>query len=129
MRWALNVKGEDLIIARASGVSIREQQMLLTDKVIEIRPFLPSRIFTKAIQVIEDRGGPLYEVVLKLHQEQWQVGRFIEEWDQVEVGARPQPPAQKEKAPEIEVVQRASQSEGQTHKPQLSASAPQPSPP
>src|SRR5262245_43725477 len=129
MRWALNVKGEDLIIARASGVSTRDQQRLLTEKVIEIRSFLPSRIFTRAIQVIEDRRGPFYEIVSRLHREQWQVGRFLEEWDQVEAGERSQPPAsapppsQQEKAPKTDVIQRASQPDSQS-----GASAHQPAP-
>jgi formylglycine-generating enzyme required for sulfatase activity/uncharacterized caspase-like protein len=129
MRWALNVKGEDLIIARASGVSIREQQRLLTDKVIEIRPFLPSRIFTRAIQVIEERRGQFYEIVSRLHREQWQVGRFIEEWDLVESGERPQPPSQREEASKAEVVERKPRPEAQSHEPQSQPVAPPPQSP
>ena len=93
MRRALNVKSEDLIIARAGGMSIGEQQRLLTEKIIEIRSFLPSEIFTKAIQAIGDRREPFYEIVFKLYRKQWQVGRFLEEWYRIESGERRQSPA------------------------------------
>jgi hypothetical protein len=109
MRWALNVKGEDLIIARAGGMSIGEQQRLLTDKIIEIRSFLPSEIFTKAIQSIGDRRGPFYEIVFKFYRKQWQVGRFLEEWYRIESGERRQSPesaqAQREETSKIDVVE------------------------
>lgn len=105
MRWALNVKGEDLIIARVGGMSIGEQQRLLTDKIIEIRSFLPSEIFTKAIQAIGDRRGPFYEIVFKLYRKQWQVGRFLEEWRRIESGARRQAPAQREETSKVAAVE------------------------
>jgi hypothetical protein len=81
MRWALNVKGEDLVIARASGVWIREQ---LTKKLIRIRESLPSLIFRKALETVEDRHAPFYDLVFKLYREQLTVGRFIEEWNSAE---------------------------------------------
>jgi hypothetical protein len=81
MRWALNVKGEELVIARASGVWIRDQ---LTKKLIEIRESLPSLIFRKALEVVEDRHAPLYDLVFKLYREQLTIGRFIEEWNSAE---------------------------------------------
>jgi hypothetical protein len=92
MRWALNVKGEDLIIARASMMSIRERQRLLTDKIIESRSFLPSRFFTKALQVIEERHAPFYDLIYQLYQQRLLIGEFIEEWhraESAEVGQQP----------------------------------------
>jgi len=84
MRWALNVKGEELIIARAGKNSSREQHKLLTQKVIEIRAFLPPHIFGRIIQVIQERRGPLYGLVNELCCERLQVGEFIEEWYRIE---------------------------------------------
>lgn len=123
MRWALNVKGEDLIIARAGGMSIGEQQRLLTEKIIEIRSFLPIEIFTKAIMAIGDRHGPFYEIVFKLYRKQWQVGRFLEEWNRIESGERRQAPtsaqAQREETSKIDAVE----SEAPLQKPSLKPQA------
>jgi len=84
MRWALNVKGQDLIIARTSGASLREKQRALTDKLIEIRSGLPSRVFVAALQAIQDRRAPFYGLADDLHRGRLGIGEFIEEWYHVE---------------------------------------------
>jgi len=127
MRWALNVKGEDLIIARAGGMSIGEQQRLLTEKIIEIRSFLPSEIFTQAIRAIGDRRGPYYEIVFKFYRKQWQVGRFLEEWRRIESGERrqaqasAQAPAQREETSKIDAVESEAPLQKSSLKPQAQA--------
>ncbi|HKV38018.1 MAG TPA: SUMF1/EgtB/PvdO family nonheme iron enzyme, partial [Blastocatellia bacterium] len=84
MRWALNVRGEELIIARASGQSLREKQQLLTDKVVEIRAGLPSGVFIAALKAIEERRTPFYELVQSLQAGQLGIGEFIGEWYRLE---------------------------------------------
>jgi Caspase domain len=121
MRWALNVKGEDLIIARAGGMSIGEQQRLLTEKIIEIRSFLPLEIFTQAIQAIGKRHGPFYETVFKFYRKQWQVGRFLEEWRRIESDERRQAPAQREEISKIDAVESEAPLQKSSLKPQAQA--------
>jgi Caspase domain len=121
MRWALNVKGEDLIIARAGGMSIGEQQRLLTEKIIEIRSFLPLEIFTQAIQAIGERHGPFYETVFKFYRKQWQVGRFLEEWRRIESDERRQAPAQREEISKIDAVESEAPLQKSSLKPQAQA--------
>ncbi len=84
MRWALNVKGEDLIIARSSKSPARERQRLLTEKVIEVRNLLPRSIFNKAFQIIDERRAPFYELLDGLYQQRMEIGEFVEEWYRIE---------------------------------------------
>jgi len=112
MRWALNVKGEELILARASGTSGREKQRLLNEKIIEFRDFLPRQIFRKALDVIDERRAPFYELIDELHRRRLQIGEFVEEWYRLESIGRQQqpkpppsqPPLKSEKPAKIEVV-------------------------
>ncbi len=114
MRWAINVRGEDLIIARASGTPGREKQRLLNEKVIEFRDFLPRQIFLKALQVIDERRAPFYDLIDELYRRRLQVGEFVEEWQRLESAERQQqsepPPTQPATQPEkpaiIEVEER-----------------------
>jgi len=92
MRWALNVKGEDLIIARSGKKPARERQRLLTEVFIEIRNHLPPSLFAKVIQVIQERRAPFYELVEEFGRSRLTVGEFIEEWYRLEsVELQPQP--------------------------------------
>ncbi|MCI0339347.1 MAG: SUMF1/EgtB/PvdO family nonheme iron enzyme [Acidobacteria bacterium] len=126
MRWALNVKGADLIIARASGTPGREKQRLLNEKVIEFREFLPRQIFLKALQVIDERRAPFYDLMDELYRQRLQIGEFIEEWYRIESAERQQPPApppsqlrpQTEEPAKTEVVERQPQTEMSPPKPQ-----------
>lgn len=90
MRWALNVKGEDLIISRASKLNIREKQRLLTDKVIEIRSVLPPQVFTKALQAVQDRRAPYYDLIDEFSRQRLPIGEFVEEWYRLESAERQQ---------------------------------------
>jgi len=119
MRWALNVKGEDLIVARASGTPGREKHRLLNEKVIEFRDFLPRQIFLKALQVIDERRAPFYDLIDELHRQSLQIGEFIEEWYRLESVEREQrlEPSHPQLRPQpggpakIEVVERQPQPE------------------
>ncbi len=112
MRWALNVKGEDLIIARATGTQSLEKQRL-KEMVMEYRGVLPPQVFRKASEVIDERQPPFYGLVQELFHRRLQIGEFIEEWYRIEsVDGRQLPnpaplqPAPKPAAPaKIEVVE------------------------
>ncbi len=84
MRWALNVKGEDLIIARASAARGRERQRLLSEKINEARDSLPRQIFLRALQVIDEPRSPFYGLIEDVFHRRLQIGEFIEEWRRAE---------------------------------------------
>lgn len=99
MRWALNVKGEDLIIARSSKSPSREQQRLLSNKMIESRPYLPPSIFAKVFQIIDERRAPFYGLLDDLYRQRLEIGEFIEEWYRIELSERQQPIQQPQQQP------------------------------
>lgn len=101
MRWALNVKGEDLIIARTKKTPERERQRLLTEKLVEVRAYLPPMLFADAVRVVEQRRAPFYGLVDELYRQQLTTGEFIEEWYRL---ASPQPVKQSKPNPLLTVA-------------------------
>ena len=128
MRWALNVKGEDLIIARAGGTPGREKQRLLNEKIIEFRDFLPRQIFLKALQIIDERRMPFYGLIDELYRQHLQIGEFIEEWYRLEFVERQQPSepsrAQPQPQPEERVKSEVVEKEPQPPPPSAKPQAP-----
>ncbi len=138
MRWAINVRGEELIIARTNKSPGREKQRLLREKVIEIRDSLPPQIFTKALQAVQDRRAPFYDRVDELYRRRLSIGEFIEEWYQIEAAERsqqpppsiPPPQPQPEKPAKIEIAPKQSPPETSPPQPRSQPKVqPRPHPP
>ncbi|HKX26720.1 MAG TPA: caspase family protein, partial [Blastocatellia bacterium] len=86
MYWALNVKGEDLIIARSGRFLIYKEHQQLSDKLIEIRDLLPPQILTRALDAIQNRRSPFYQLIDDLYLDRLRIGEFVEEWYRLDSG-------------------------------------------
>ena len=97
MRWALNVRGEELIFARA-GKSRLDRLRRLEDQVLASARRLPRRLRIRAQQVIDEcqaqpglHAGYIH-LLGALFDNRMELGDFIDEWDQLEASERPQAP-------------------------------------
>ncbi|MGH9831408.1 MAG: caspase, EACC1-associated type [Blastocatellia bacterium] len=99
MRWALNVRGEELVIARA-GKSRLDRLRRLEDQVLESARRLPRKVRIRAQQVIDEcQAQPglhtdYIRLLETLFDNRMELGDFIDEWDQIEASERLQTPAQ-----------------------------------
>ncbi len=95
MRWALNVRGEELIIARA-GKSRLDRLRRLEDQVLESARRLPRKVRIRAQQVIDEcQAQPglhagYIRLLEALFDNRMEFGDFIDEWDQIEASERAQ---------------------------------------
>ena len=98
MRWALNVRGEELIFARA-GKSRLDRLRELEDQVLESARRLPRKVRIRAQQVIDEcQAQPdlhigYIRLLEALFDNRMELGDFIDEWEQIEATAKPRPAA------------------------------------
>jgi len=111
MRWALNVRGEELIFARA-GKSRLDRLRRLEDQVLESARRLPRKVRIRAQQVIDEcQAQPglhadYIRLLETLFDNRMELGDFIDEWEQFEASERSpvapppvQPQAEKKASP------------------------------
>jgi hypothetical protein len=91
MKWDLNVRGDELVIARANRDPRDYRRKKIRAKLSEIEDSLPHDIFIKALTLTKvqpeepSENDHLYNNLLdQLIQQQLTLGKFIQEWSRTE---------------------------------------------
>jgi formylglycine-generating enzyme required for sulfatase activity len=94
MRWALNVKGEDLIIARAAQTFSAERLKTFKEMIMKVEQDLDEDVFEQAYRVIREnqpkRDKEQFALLEDLCEDRLSIGRFNGKWIKLSVTAKPQ---------------------------------------
>jgi formylglycine-generating enzyme required for sulfatase activity len=94
MRWALNVKGEDMIIARATRTFSAEQLKTFKEMIMRVEKDLDEDVFEQAYRVIREnqpkRDKEQFALLEGLCEGRLSIGRFNGRWIKLSMATMPQ---------------------------------------
>jgi Caspase domain len=94
MRWALNVKGEDMIVARAMRTFSAERLKIFKEMILRIENDLDEDVFEQAYRVIREnqpkRDKEQFALLEGLCEGRLSIGRFNGSWIKLSIATMPQ---------------------------------------